>query len=87
MDTLRFYVTEEPAKTEDGKEVPGWILLEVGYEIGSLDPYTEEDRKRDEERRKEAQRRKEEDEKQYGEAAMKALEEQMNAPKVEDRIQ
>jgi hypothetical protein len=87
METLRFIIEEEPLKDDNGKEVDGWILLEVRYEVGSLDPYTEEDRKRDEERLKAAQARKEEDEKQYGEAAMKALEEQMNMPKMEDRIQ
>ena len=87
MDTLRFIIEEEPATTEDGQIVDGWILIEVRYEIGSLDPYTEEDRKADEERLREAQKRREEEEKQYGDAAMAALELQANLPKVEDKIQ
>ena len=87
MDTLRFIIEEEPATTEDGQIVDGWILIEVRYEIGSLDPYTEEDRKADEERIREAQKRREEEEKQYGDAAMAALELQANLPKVEDKIQ
>lgn len=87
MDTLGFYVHEIPALTEEGVEIPGWIIVVVACDVMSSDEYTEEDRKRDEERLRKARDAKEEEEKQYGEAAMKELEMQMNPPKVEDRIQ
>jgi hypothetical protein len=79
METLRFIIEEEPLKNDEGKEVEGWILIEVRYEVGSLDPYTEEDRKRDEERLKEAKKRQEEEEKQYGEAAIEEAEREIRS--------
>ena len=87
METLRYTVEETKAMTEDGKEVDGWIVLRVAYEVGSMDPYTEEDRKRDEERLMEARERQKETEAEEGEEAMKALERQIYPPKAEDRIQ
>ena len=77
METLRYVVEEYPATAENGEIVDGWIVIRVSYEIGSMDPYTEEDRINDEKRLQEAQARREEDEKQYGEKAMQALEEEM----------
>ena len=87
MDTLGFYVHEIPALTEEAVEIPGWIIVVVTCDVLSSDEYTEEDRKRDEERLRKAREAKAEEEKQYGEKAMKELERQMNPPKVEDRIQ
>lgn len=87
MDTLSFYIHELPAVTEDGMEVPGWIIITVACDVMSSDEYTEEDRKRDEERIRKAREAREEEEKEYGEKAMRELEKQMHPPKVEDRIQ
>ena len=87
MDTLCFHVSEEPYVTEDGKEVPNWVIITVACDVLSRDPYTEEDRKKDQERLTEARKRREEEEKQFGEAAMKELEMQMNPPRVEGKIQ
>lgn len=87
MDTLSFYVHEIPAMTEEGVEVPGWIIVVVTCDVLSSDEYTEEDRKKDEERLRKAREAQAEEAKQYGEAAMQELERQMNPPKVEDRIQ
>ena len=87
MDTLSFYIHELPAVTEDGVEVPGWIIITVACDVMSSDEYTEEDRKRDEERIRKAREARDEEEKEYGEKAMRELEKQMHPPKVEDRIQ
>jgi hypothetical protein len=76
MDTLHFIVTDCPLRSDEGEEVKGWILIEVRYEVGSMDPYTEEDRKKDAERLQEAREWKVQEEKEYGEAAMEALEEE-----------
>ena len=77
MDTLRFVIEQEPLRNDENEPVKDWILLEVRYEIASLEPYTEEDRKRDAERLEEARKWKEDEEKQYGEAAVLAAEEEM----------
>lgn len=87
MDTLRYMITESPVITEDGTEVAGWVHINVAYEVGSFDPYTEEDRQRDRERMEEAKKRKAKADEEEGEAAMKALEREIYPPKVEDRIQ
>ena len=87
METMRYIVTESPALTEDGEEVPDWIHIEVAYEVGSMDPYTEEDRKADEERLKKAQEQARKEAESEGTAAMEALERTIYLPKTEDRIQ
>lgn len=42
MDTLRFIVTKAEMEGQ-----PDWEYVTVAYEVGSSDPYTEEDRKAD----------------------------------------
>lgn len=87
METLRFHTETTPAQTEDGTPVPGWVILAVICEVKSEDLYTEADRKKDEERLRKAREAKAAEERESGEAAMKALETALNAPRVEDRIQ
>lgn len=77
MDTLRFAVSEEPLTNEDGADVKGWQLVIVAYEVGSMDPFTEEDRKAMEERKKQREEQRRKAEEEVGEAAMEAMEREM----------
>lgn len=88
MDTLRFAVSYNPLENGEGETVPGWIVIIVAYEVGSNDPFTEEDEKALEERkrkREEARRRSEEE---TGMAAMEAMDRELGIiPPAEDIIQ
>lgn len=74
MDTLRFAISEAPLTNDDGAEVKGWQLVTVAYEVGSMDPFTEEDRKAQEERRQKREEERRKAEEETGEAAMAAME-------------
>jgi len=87
MDTLRFLVDEDPLTTAEGDIVDGWILLTVAYEVGSEDPFTEEDRKQLEEARKKAEEMLQKAEEESGPAAMEALERATVIPPVASEIQ
>lgn len=87
MDTLRFIIHNVQLTNEQGEEIPGWIRITVAYEVGSYDPYTEEDRKADEERRQKALEARRRAEEESGPAAMEALEREIFIPPAQDQIQ
>ena len=87
MDTLRFIIHSVQLTNEQGEEIKDWIRITVAYEVGSLEPYTEEDRKADEERRQKALEARKKAEEESGLAAMEAMEREIIPPRVEDQIQ
>lgn len=87
MDTLRFMVDTDPLPGPEETIIDGWVLITVAYEIGSEDPFTEEDRKQIEEARKQAEERLREQEKESGPAAMEELEKMVYMPPAEAKIQ
>ncbi len=87
METLRFAVLQAPLTDSDGKEIPGWDLVIVSYEVGSNHVMTDEEREQIEKRKQEREQQLKAEEEETGEAAMKAFERQIYTTPPEDRIQ
>ena len=83
LETMRFIVHKEQHESDEN-----WIKIIVAVEVGSNQPFTEEDRKALEERRKKAAEERRKAEEETGIAAMQAMERDMPIiPPVEDQIQ
>ena len=84
LETLRYAMNEEQLMSDEGEPVDGWVQITVGYEVGSTDPFTEEDRKELEERRKKREEQMIEEDQEVGDAALRAM---GVLPPAEDQIQ
>lgn len=81
LETMRFIIHEEPHESDEK-----WIKLIVAVEVGSNQPFTEEDRKALEERRKQAEENRRRAEEEIGIGAIRAMESN-TIPPAEDQIQ